>query len=153
MIRAGAPDRTNLRPGCAEPAHQRARRGSRILPLANFGTWSETGATVNSGVISSFADDELTMVNSSGAVKAQPARSTAAATGSLSPGRAALSRSVRPGPVFGWTGWAGARRHRPTRPQGRGSVLTGQQWPERVGVVTDIRAAHWLLLIAGPAMV
>jgi Peptidase A4 family len=46
--------------------------GNRILPLANFGTWSETGATVNSGVISSFADDELTMVNSSGAVKAQP---------------------------------------------------------------------------------
>jgi hypothetical protein len=46
--------------------------GSRILPLANFGTWTETGATVNSGVITSFPDDELTMVNTSGNVKAQP---------------------------------------------------------------------------------
>ena len=46
--------------------------GNRILPLANFGTWTQPGATVNSGVISSFPDDELTMVNSSGAVKAQP---------------------------------------------------------------------------------
>ncbi len=35
-------------------------------------TWTETGATVNSGVIASFPDDELTMVNNSGAVKAQP---------------------------------------------------------------------------------
>jgi peptidase A4-like protein len=46
--------------------------GNRILPLPNFGTWTETGATVNSGVITSFPDDELTMVNNSGAVKAQP---------------------------------------------------------------------------------
>ena len=46
--------------------------GNKILPLANFGTWTETGATVNSGVITSFPDDELTMVNNSGAVKAQP---------------------------------------------------------------------------------
>jgi hypothetical protein len=46
--------------------------GNTILPLANFGTWTETGATVNSGVIASFPDDELTMVNNSGAVKAQP---------------------------------------------------------------------------------
>ena len=50
--------------------------GNRILPLANFGTWNESGATVTSGstagVISSFPDDELTMVNSSGQVKAQP---------------------------------------------------------------------------------
>jgi hypothetical protein len=46
--------------------------GGRILPLANFGTWTETGATVNSGVITSFPDDELTMVDNSGAVKAQP---------------------------------------------------------------------------------
>jgi hypothetical protein len=50
-----------------------APSGSRgVLPLANFGTWTESGATVNSGVISSFADDEITMVNSSGQVKAQP---------------------------------------------------------------------------------
>jgi Peptidase A4 family len=46
--------------------------GNSILPLANFGTWTETGATVNSGVITSFPDDELTMVDNSGAVKAQP---------------------------------------------------------------------------------
>lgn len=46
--------------------------GNRILPLADFGTWTETGATVNSKVITSFADDELTMVDKSGAVKAKP---------------------------------------------------------------------------------
>jgi len=49
---------------------------SKVLPLADFGTWSESGATVKSGstsgVISSFPDDELTMVNSSRQVKAQP---------------------------------------------------------------------------------
>jgi hypothetical protein len=47
-----------------------------VLPLANFGSWRESGATVTSGstsgVISSFPDDELTMVDSSGLVKAQP---------------------------------------------------------------------------------
>jgi hypothetical protein len=47
-----------------------------ILPLAEFGTWTESGATVtegsSSGVISSFTDDEITMVDSSGRVKAQP---------------------------------------------------------------------------------
>jgi len=47
-----------------------------ILPLANFGTWTESGATVTegstSGVISSFTDDEITMIDGSGHVKAQP---------------------------------------------------------------------------------
>lgn len=47
-----------------------------VLPLADFGTWAESGATVKSGstsgVISAFPDDELTMVDSSGLVKAQP---------------------------------------------------------------------------------
>jgi hypothetical protein len=46
-----------------------------VLPLSNFHSWALSGATVTSGsagVISSFPDDELTMVNSSGAVKAQP---------------------------------------------------------------------------------
>jgi hypothetical protein len=47
-----------------------------ILPLADFGTWNESGATVTegstSGVISSFTDDEITMVDNSGLVKAQP---------------------------------------------------------------------------------
>jgi hypothetical protein len=50
-----------------------APSGSRgVLPLANFGTWHLSGATENSGVISSAPDDELTMVDSSGLVKAQP---------------------------------------------------------------------------------
>jgi hypothetical protein len=49
---------------------------SGVYPLSDFGSWTESGATVKagstSGVISSFTDDELTMVNSSGATKAQP---------------------------------------------------------------------------------
>jgi Peptidase A4 family len=49
---------------------------SGILPLADFGSWTESGATVTegttSGVISSFTDDEITMIDSSGLVKAQP---------------------------------------------------------------------------------
>jgi hypothetical protein len=43
-----------------------------VLPLANFGTWTLSGATVNSGVISTFPDDEITMVDNRGLVKAQP---------------------------------------------------------------------------------
>jgi hypothetical protein len=43
-----------------------------VLPLSNFHSWTLSGATVNSGVISSFTDDEITMINSSGQVKAQP---------------------------------------------------------------------------------
>ncbi len=53
-----------------------------VLPLANFGTWTETNSTVNqngvNGVISSFADNEITMVNSAGQVKAQPSALNAA---------------------------------------------------------------------------
>jgi hypothetical protein len=49
---------------------------SGVYPLPDFGSWTESGATVKagstSGVISSFTDDELTMINSSGATKAQP---------------------------------------------------------------------------------
>lgn len=49
---------------------------SGVLPLAHFSTWTASGATVTegstSGVISSFTDDEITMINSSSAVKAQP---------------------------------------------------------------------------------
>jgi hypothetical protein len=45
---------------------------SGVLPLADFHSWTLSGATVNSGVISSFSDDEITMINSSGQVKAQP---------------------------------------------------------------------------------
>ena len=49
---------------------------SGIYPLPNFHSWSETGATVKSGsksgVISTFSDDEITMVDSTGHVEAQP---------------------------------------------------------------------------------
>jgi hypothetical protein len=47
-----------------------------VLPLAHFSTWTDSSSTVQegstSGVISSFTDDEITMVDNSGAVKAQP---------------------------------------------------------------------------------
>jgi hypothetical protein len=46
-----------------------------VLPLSDFHSWTLSGATVTSGsagVISSFPDDELTMIDSSGHVKAQP---------------------------------------------------------------------------------
>jgi hypothetical protein len=43
-----------------------------VLPLANFHTWTLSGASVNSGTISSFPDDEITMVDNRGQVKAQP---------------------------------------------------------------------------------
>jgi hypothetical protein len=46
------------------------------FPLARFGTWTLTGATVKagskSGTISTFPDDKITMVNSSGKTLAQP---------------------------------------------------------------------------------
>ena len=49
---------------------------SGVLPLSNFGTWTLKRATVKagtkSGTISSFPDSEITMVDSSNKVKAQP---------------------------------------------------------------------------------
>ena len=49
---------------------------SGVYPLSHFSTWTEAGATVKegstSGAISAFTDDEITMIDSSGAVKAQP---------------------------------------------------------------------------------
>jgi Peptidase A4 family len=49
---------------------------SGVYPLAHFSTFSLSGATVSttstSGTISSFTDDEITMVDSSGRVEAQP---------------------------------------------------------------------------------
>jgi hypothetical protein len=49
---------------------------SGVFPLAHFSPWADSGSTVTegstSGVISSFTDDEITMVNSRGAVKAAP---------------------------------------------------------------------------------
>ena len=62
--------------GCANSSAEwiaEAPSGSGgVLPLADFHSWALSGATVNSGVISSFTDDEITMVDSSGRVKAQP---------------------------------------------------------------------------------
>ena len=50
--------------------------GSTVYPLTDFGTWSDASSTVTegstAGVISSFTDDEITMINNSDAVKAQP---------------------------------------------------------------------------------
>lgn len=49
---------------------------SSIYPLANFTSWTASSASVTegstSGVISSFTDDELTMVDNSGRTKALP---------------------------------------------------------------------------------
>jgi hypothetical protein len=47
--------------------------GSTPYPLSDFGTFKATGAKVDSGTISSFTDDEITMVNgTSGKVEAKP---------------------------------------------------------------------------------
>jgi len=49
---------------------------SGVYPLADFGSWSTSNASVTegttSGVISSFTDDEITMIDNSGATKALP---------------------------------------------------------------------------------
>jgi Peptidase A4 family len=49
--------------------------GSGIYPLPDYGSWSVSGATVTSGsqgVISSFPDDEITMVDASGNPESVP---------------------------------------------------------------------------------
>jgi Peptidase A4 family len=66
--------------GCANSSAEwiaEAPSGSSgVYPLSNFHSWTATGASVSatssSGVISSFPDDEITMIDSSGLVKAQP---------------------------------------------------------------------------------
>jgi hypothetical protein len=49
---------------------------SSVYPLADFKSWTASNASVTegstSGVISSFTDDEITMVDSSGRTKALP---------------------------------------------------------------------------------
>jgi Peptidase A4 family len=50
---------------------------SGVYPLTDFGSWTDSSSAVTegstSGVISSFTDDEITMINgSTGAVEAQP---------------------------------------------------------------------------------
>jgi hypothetical protein len=56
-----------------------------VEPLANFGTWTASNAAVTegstAGSISSFTDDEITMIDSSGATKALPGALNGAGTG------------------------------------------------------------------------
>ena len=53
-----------------------AERGERRYPLSDFNSWGLAGGAVKSGptsgVISSFPDAEITMVDTSGNVVAQP---------------------------------------------------------------------------------
>jgi hypothetical protein len=58
---------------------------SGVEPLSDFGSWTASSAAVTegstSGNISSFTDDEITMVDSSGATKALPGALTGGGTG------------------------------------------------------------------------
>jgi hypothetical protein len=58
---------------------------SGVEPLTDFGTWTAANAAVTegstAGTISSFTDDEITMIDSSGNVKAQPGALNSAGTG------------------------------------------------------------------------
>lgn len=67
---------SNCANSSAEWIAEAPSNSSGVLPLTNFHTWTASSATVKSGstsgVISTFPDDELTMVDSSGLVKAQP---------------------------------------------------------------------------------
>lgn len=67
---------TTCKDTSAEWIAEAPSNSSGVLPLAHFSTWKLTAATVKSGsksgVISTFPDDEITMENSSGKVKAAP---------------------------------------------------------------------------------
>ncbi len=58
---------------------------SGVYPLAKFSTWNDANSTVTegstAGVISSFTDDEITMITSSGATEAQPSALNGAGNG------------------------------------------------------------------------
>jgi hypothetical protein len=66
--------------GCANSSAEwiaEAPSGSAgVYPLSHFSTWTASGATVTgssgTGVISSYTDDEITMIDSASRVKAQP---------------------------------------------------------------------------------
>jgi hypothetical protein len=49
-----------------------APSGGGVLPLANFGTAQFSGVTANGATMNSPPADQITMVNSSGTIKAQP---------------------------------------------------------------------------------
>jgi hypothetical protein len=67
---------SNCANSSAEWIAEAPSNGGHILPLADFVFWTESGATVvsgsKSGGISTFLDDELTMVDNTGNIKAQP---------------------------------------------------------------------------------
>ena len=83
---------------------------SGVEPLSNFHSWTESSATVKSGsttgVISTFPDDEITMINSSGATKAK--------TGPLNSSRQRVHRDL--GAVLLVTPSSGAGPVRSLRP-------------------------------------
>ena len=58
---------------------------SGVEPLSDFGTWTASSAAVTegstAGTISSFTDDEITMIDSSGATKALPGALNSAGSG------------------------------------------------------------------------
>ncbi len=58
---------------------------SGVYPLSRFGTWAASKATdtgsSGSGVISTYADNEITMIDSAGRVKAQPGALNASGNG------------------------------------------------------------------------
>ncbi|HEX3965018.1 MAG TPA: G1 family glutamic endopeptidase [Trebonia sp.] len=58
---------------------------SGVEPLAKFSTWTDANSAVTegstAGVISSFTDDEITMITSSGATEAQPSALNSAGNG------------------------------------------------------------------------
>jgi hypothetical protein len=58
---------------------------SGVEPLSDFGTWTASNAAVTegttAGTISSFTDDEITMIDNSGATKALPGALNSAGTG------------------------------------------------------------------------
>jgi Peptidase A4 family len=62
--------------GSAEWIAEAPSGGSGVYPLPDYGTWNVSGATVTSGgsqgVISSFPDDEITMIDSSGNPESVP---------------------------------------------------------------------------------
>ena len=65
---------SNCANSSAEWIAEAPSNGSSILPLANFGSWTASSASVTegstAGTISSFTDDQLTMIDSSNRTKA-----------------------------------------------------------------------------------
>ena len=91
---------------------------SGVEPLSNFGTWTASNAAVTegstAGIISSFTDDEITMIDSSGATKALPGALNGAGTGfSVSLEEGQLAEEPTPGLRRSRTGGSGPETVRP----------------------------------------